>query len=76
MPQCANCSKTQAKLNKGQLCKECYMMNHINEIADLDDLESQANQDNRYDSRVISPASNNVVTCDRENKLREISKAH
>ena len=67
MPKCVNCSKTQAKLNNGQLCKECFIMV---ENKENNNLASQFNADS-YDSSVNASASA-LIAQDETTKLTPI----
>ena len=66
MPKCVNCSKTQAKLNNGQLCKECFIM-----VANKENnnLASQFNADS-YSS--VNASASALIAQDETTKLTPI----
>ena len=77
MPKCINCTKTQAKLNNGSLCKECFTINDTNEFIITDEINSDDGrsplfQTNSYDREIIEVLKNGLLqekNCDVEIKL-------
>ena len=64
MPKCSNCDKIQGRLNKGGLCRACYLMDNTNASNSHDDVSSRNNSIHKNDYSQLSFHANVIEIAD------------